>query len=129
MFCFFKIICYNISISKRGISMKNFIANNWIAIICVLVAIIVGLAVTWIIMDRKDKKLIAEYKTLMKAAKADANKAVAEPAEEVEEVKEEVKEEPKQAPAKKPATKSNTAKASTSKSTTAKKSTSKTTKK
>jgi mannitol-specific phosphotransferase system IIBC component len=101
--------------------MKNFIANNWVAIIGVLVAIIVGLAVSWIIMDRKDKKLIAEYKSQIKAAKSSADKVEAKPVEEVEDVKEEVAEEPKKAPAKKSTT--------ATKATSAKKPASKTAKK
>lgn len=92
-------------------NMEKFITNNWIAIICVLAAIIVGLAVAWTIMDRKDKKLIAEYKAGVKAAKEEADKPVAEPVETEEAV-----EQPKKAPAKKaPASKSTTAKKPASK--------------
>lgn len=50
--------------------MTKFIADNWLAIIIVLAVILVGLVVTLVIMDRKDKKLIANYKAEVKALKS-----------------------------------------------------------
>ena len=59
--------------------MTTFIANNWIAIVAVLAGILVGLVIALFIMDRRDKKLIAEYKASMKAVKAEKVEVKAEP--------------------------------------------------
>ena len=56
--------------------MTKFIANNWIAIIIVLAVILVGLVVALVIMDRQDKKLIANYKAELKAIKSQQAKLV-----------------------------------------------------
>ena len=96
--------------------MEKFITNNWLAIIGVLCAIIVCLIVAWVVMDRKDKKLIAEYKAQIKAAKEESDK----PAEKVAE-----EEKPAKAPAKKAPAKTSTAKKPAAKTTTAKKTTKK----
>ena len=122
--------------------MKNFIADNWIVIIGVLLAIIVGIVVALIVMDRRDKKLIAEYKASLKSSKAEPTpvedraeeiEGVEPVAEEVEEPVVEAKEEPvKKTPAKttsKPAAKTTTTKKAPAKSTAKKTTGTKTTKK
>ena len=67
--------------------MSNFIADNWIVILIVLGVILVGLVVALIVMDAKDKKLVAEYKAKTKQAEL--------PKQEVEKevMEEDVKEE------------------------------------
>ena len=116
------LLCVNIiNINKRGMVMTDFIAKNWIVIVAVLLAAVVGLVITLFIMDRKDKKLIADYKASLKASKvADKQQPVEEPVEEEDEVEDEVEEpvvdeEPKASKpvAKKPATKTTTAKKAT----------------
>ncbi len=125
--------------------MKNFIADNWVAIIGVLLAIVVGIAVALIVMDRRDKKLIAEYKASLKATKAEQNpvehaEPVVEEAEdekaEDEEEKAEVEKSVKKATTKKaeakteaPAKKAATTKKTPAKSTAKKTTGTKTTKK
>lgn len=115
-------------LSKRGNFMTNFIADNWIAIVGVLLAIVVGLVVALVIMDRRDKKLIAEYKASLKAAKTEPT-PVEEKVEEVEPVVEEAEEVEK--PVKKTETtkKTTTTKKAPAKSTTKKTTGTKSTKK
>jgi flagellar basal body-associated protein FliL len=76
--------------------MTNFIANNWVAIIVVLVVILLGLVVALFIMDRKDKQLIANYKAELKALKAKPVDRATRMEAEVEETKEEVVEDSKE---------------------------------
>ena len=76
--------------------MTNFIANNWVAIIVVLVVILLGLVVALFIMDRKDKQLIANYKAELKALKAKPVDQATRMEAEVEETKEDVVEDSKE---------------------------------
>ena len=103
---------------KKGKFMTKFITDHWIVIIAVLGAIMLGLVIALIVMDRKDKKLIAEYKASLTPDKASLKPAQPAEAEKVEEApveaKAEVKAEPKTT-AKKPAAKKATAAKSTAK--------------
>lgn len=70
--------------------MTKFIADNWIIIVGVMAVILGCLIVALVLMDRKDKKLIADYKAELKKAKTkQADEQVAVPVESVDVVEEE----------------------------------------
>ena len=69
MFCFFVGDMLKYLYQKKGKFMTKFITDNWIIILAVLGVILLGLVIALIVMDRKDKKLIAEYKASLNPEK------------------------------------------------------------